>query len=49
MGIVVNRIATKGETPFLHVLAENKGAIALYETLGFRFRAAIKVTLLGRA
>jgi predicted GNAT family acetyltransferase len=49
MRIVAQRIAARGETPFLHVLATNGGAIALYENLGFRYRRDITLTVLGRA
>jgi predicted GNAT family acetyltransferase len=48
MRIAASRIKAKGETPFLHVLATNSGAIALYERLGFRFRSAITGTVLAR-
>ena len=34
-GCVVNRMRVAGETPFLHVLSENGGAIELYRALGF--------------
>ena len=36
---VVNRMLAAGETPFLHVLSTNSGAIELYRTLGFEKRA----------
>ncbi len=36
---VVNRMLAAGETPVLHVLSSNVGAIELYRTLGFEFRA----------
>ena len=48
MGIVAQRIAERGETPFLHVYAANSGAIALYERLGFRFRKAFIFTAFGK-
>jgi predicted GNAT family acetyltransferase len=48
MGIVAQRIVTRGETPFLHAYASNSGAIALYERLGFRLRTAVVFTVLGR-
>jgi predicted GNAT family acetyltransferase len=49
MRIVAARILARGETPFLHVYAANKGAIALYESLGFRLRRPILATVLARA
>ncbi len=48
MRIVAGRIAARGETPFLHVWADNPGAIALYETLGYRLRRALVLTVLAR-
>lgn len=36
---VVNRMLAAGETPFLHVLSANDGAIELYRALGFAVRA----------
>lgn len=46
---VMSRMIAKGETPFLHVNATNTGAIALYESLGFRHRATMTVSVLVRA
>lgn len=46
MRVVAARIAARGETPFLHAYADNRGAIALYESLGFRLRCAVQVTVL---
>jgi predicted GNAT family acetyltransferase len=43
---VTARIQGEGQTPFLHVFATNKVAIALYETLGFRLRREMIVTFL---
>jgi predicted GNAT family acetyltransferase len=36
-------MAARGETPFLHSYADNAGAIALYESLGFRIRREVHV------
>jgi len=46
MRIVASRIIARGERPFLHSYASNKGAIALYETLGFRLRSTVMLTVL---
>jgi predicted GNAT family acetyltransferase len=46
MRVVAARIAARGETPFLHAYADNAGAIALYESLGFRLRCDVHVTVL---
>lgn len=46
--IVANRIAARGETPFLHAYASNTGAIRLYESLGFRIRTEVSVLVLRR-
>ncbi|WP_313697246.1 GNAT family N-acetyltransferase [Achromobacter sp.] len=43
------RIWRRGESPFLHVLGQNAGAIALYERLGFRLRQRFHLTMVGRA
>ena len=45
---VSQAIVARGETPFLHVIAENTSAIALYEKLGFRKRLQSRLTLLRR-
>lgn len=49
MRAVMARIIAAGETPFLHAYASNTGAIALYETLGFRVRRQMAVTVLVKA
>lgn len=46
---VMERMRGKGEVPYLHSYAKNSGAIALYESLGFRPRRAMTVTVLARA
>lgn len=49
MRLVAERILARGETPFLHVYPDNDGAIALYEALGFRFRARLHYTVLSQS
>jgi len=39
-------IVARGETPFLHVLSENKAAISLYQKLGFVLRRILRITVL---
>jgi ribosomal protein S18 acetylase RimI-like enzyme len=39
-------IEARGETPMLHVLAENHSAIRVYEALGFEIRAAFDTLIL---
>ena len=48
MRIVARRILERGETPFLHAMQTNPGAIALYEKLGFRLRRVMSLTVLKR-
>lgn len=43
---VAANIAARGDTPYLHAYASNTAAIALYETLGFVFRAEVVMTRL---
>jgi predicted GNAT family acetyltransferase len=45
---VTAAVLARGETAFLHSYASNAGAIALYESLGFRFRSEIIATVLAR-
>jgi predicted GNAT family acetyltransferase len=46
---LISIIASRSETPFLHVLASNRGAIALYEKLGFVERRAMHLRVLATA
>ena len=46
MRIVAARILARGEVPFLHSYADNNRAIALYETLGFKLRSTMTLTVL---
>lgn len=49
MRIVAARIISRGERPWLTSYKSNFGAIALYETLGFRHHADVIATVLKRA
>src|SRR5579859_3496045 len=44
--IVAYAIQQRGDQPFLHAWMTNHAAIALYESLGFGFRAAVQVAVL---
>jgi len=48
MQVVAGRIAARGETPYLHTYPDNAGAIALYESLGFRRHAEVTYTIFER-
>lgn len=44
--MLVERICSRGELPFLHVRSENARAIQVYERLGFRKRASMHYAVL---
>ena len=46
MRVVAERMLARGETPWLHAYASNAGAIALYETLGFRLHGTVTASTL---
>ena len=46
IGHVMRDMVARGEQPFLHSYADNAGAIALYESLGFRIRRAVHVLVI---
>lgn len=46
IGHVMAAMGQRGETPFLHSYADNAGAIALYQSLGFRPRAELVALIL---
>ena len=46
---LVRSIASRGETPFLHVFNSNRSAIELYLKLGFVLRRPMHLALLARA
>src|SRR3546814_8052001 len=48
IGHVMRAMVARGEQPFLHSYADNAGAIALYESLGFRIRRQVHVLVTAR-
>ena len=48
IGHVMREMVARGETPFLHSYADNAGAIALYQSLGFRIRRQVHVLVIAR-
>jgi predicted GNAT family acetyltransferase len=46
--IVGARIQAHGDLPFLHAWADNRAAIALYESMGFELRAEVHASVIGR-
>ena len=48
MRVVAERMLARGETPWLHAYASNVGAIALYESLGFRLHGIVTASVLVR-
>jgi ribosomal protein S18 acetylase RimI-like enzyme len=46
--LVVGRELARGETPFLHVVSKNAGAIALYERIGFTTAREVPVRIVSR-
>jgi predicted GNAT family acetyltransferase len=49
MAVIEAGILARGETPFLHVFADNIGAVRLYKALGYAVRTEINFTVLAPA
>jgi predicted GNAT family acetyltransferase len=49
MRVLIAAICARGEKPFLHVIASNHGAIAIYRALGFVERRQLHLLVLGDA
>jgi GNAT superfamily N-acetyltransferase len=48
MHALLRRALARGEAPFLHVMAANTGALALYERMGFRRVGTLPIRVLTR-
>jgi predicted GNAT family acetyltransferase len=48
LAVVVRDIIERRRTPFLHVLADNRSAIRVYESLGFQVRRTFHLAVLKR-
>jgi GNAT superfamily N-acetyltransferase len=46
VSIVARRIAARGDTPFLHVRADNDAAFRVYEKLGFETRRFVRIAII---
>lgn len=46
---VMHEMRDRGEQPFLHSFADNAGAIALYQSLGFHIRREVHLLVIARA
>lgn len=48
IGHVMREMVARGDQPFLHSYADNAGAIALYESLGFHIRREVHVLAIAK-
>lgn len=48
IGHIMRGMVARGDVPFLHSYADNAGAIALYESMGFRIRRNVHVLVIAK-